>query len=100
MRPGQLPEPAGRRPAATPPPPLDATRVTGDFAHLGGRKDEDKPARFAVAYRPQDNMVLNGVPQPFAIVDTHEGNLPVSWCECRDWAEAMADMANRMRRST
>lgn len=101
VRPEQLPEPAGRRPAATPSPPLEATRITGDFlAHLRGRDRQDSTERFTVAYRPQDNMVLNGVPQPYAVVDTQDNNLPVSWCEYHDWAETMADMANRMRRAS
>ncbi|MER7952001.1 hypothetical protein ABTY59_31885 [Streptomyces sp. NPDC096079] len=104
VRSGDFPEPPGRRRPPSPPPALDVERIADRFALIGngrGSEDqgEDAPGRFDVAYRPQDNVVVGGVPQNFAVIDTEGSNLPVAWYECRDWAEAIAAMANSIRRA-
>lgn len=96
VKPNDLPEPPGRRRPA--PPPADTARIAERLAHLGGPDDEEQRERFDVAYRPQDNVVLRGRLQPFAVIDTEEQNLPVSWYDSRDSAEEIAGTANRMRR--
>lgn len=94
-----LPEPPGRRRApSTPPAGVDVSRIAERLAHLGGR-DEEPAERFGVEYRPQDNVVLDGRLQAFAIVDADERGLPVSWYYSRGDAELIAGVANRMRRS-
>ncbi|QFG13286.1 hypothetical protein SEA_GILGAMESH_94 [Streptomyces phage Gilgamesh] len=96
VRPQDLPEPPGRRrPAATPPAGVDTSRIAERLAALAASQD-DPPERFGVEYRPQDDVVLQGRLQPFAVVDTEEG-LPVSWYDSRDAAETIAGVANRMR---
>ncbi|MEU9354964.1 hypothetical protein AB0D65_29215 [Streptomyces griseoloalbus] len=96
VMPEDLPEPPGRRrPAPTPPAGVDTSRIAERLAHLASRGDEPHE-RFGVEYRPQDDVVLQGRLQPFAIVDTEEG-LPVSWYDSRDAAETIAGVANRMR---
>ncbi|MFK0159095.1 hypothetical protein ACIQVK_44375 [Streptomyces sp. NPDC090493] len=98
VKPDALPEPPGRRrPAPTPPAGVDTSRIIERLAHLGG-PDEDPAERFGVEYRPQDNVVLHGRLQPFAIVDTEEHHLPVSWYDNRNDAEEIAGVVNRMRR--
>lgn len=92
-----LPEPPGRRRAApTPPAGVDVSRIVEHLAHLGGRDDERE--RFGVEYRPQDNVVLRGRLRPFAVIDTADHNLPVSWYRTREDAESIAGTASRMRR--
>ncbi|MFI7415249.1 hypothetical protein ACIBU0_42115 [Streptomyces sp. NPDC049627] len=99
VKPDALPEPPGRRrPAPTPPAGVDVTRIAERLAHLGGR-DEEPAERFGVEYRPQDNVVLDGRLQPFAIVDADEQGLPVSWYRSRGDAELIAGVANRLRRT-
>ncbi|NML55209.1 hypothetical protein HHL19_35205 [Streptomyces sp. R302] len=95
VRPEDLPEPPGRRRPA--PPAADTARILGRLARLRP-EDDDRPAgRYRAAYRPQDNVVVAGRLQPYAIVDTHDRDLPVAWYETLDVAETMADTANRMR---
>ncbi|MFJ4880096.1 hypothetical protein ACIP93_33480 [Streptomyces sp. NPDC088745] len=103
VTPDDLPEPPGRRRPAPPPPAAgptaaDAARIAEHFAHLGGPDSQEPQERFDVAYRPQDNVVICGRLQPFAVVDTEEHHLPVSWYDSRDAAETIAGVANRMRR--
>jgi hypothetical protein len=97
VNPADLPEPPGRRrPAPTPPAGIDVSGIARRLAHLGGH---DEPVeRFGVEYRPQDNVVLRGRLQPFAVVDTEDHNLPVSWYDNRDDAESIAGTASRLRR--
>ncbi|MEV8344519.1 hypothetical protein [Streptomyces niveus] len=99
IKPGDLPEPPGRRrPTPAPPAGVDVSRIVERFALLGGPDDE--PAdRFGVEYRPQDNVVLHGRLQPYAVVDAEEKHLPVSWYDSRDDAETIAGVVNRMRRT-
>ncbi|MER6616382.1 hypothetical protein [Streptomyces xantholiticus] len=102
VKPNDLPEPPGRRRPAPPAPPAaaaaDTVRIAERFAYLGGPEGEEQRKRFDVAYRPQDNVVLKGRLQPFAVIDTEEHGLPVSWYDSRDSAEEIAGTANRMRR--
>lgn len=97
---GDLPEPPGRRrPPPTPPAGVDVSSIAARLAHLGGRDDDEPAERFGVEYRPHDNVVLHGRLQPFAVVDTEDHNLPVSWYDNRDDAEAIAGTASRLRRA-
>jgi hypothetical protein len=90
-----LPEPPGRRrPTPNPPAGVDTSEIAERLAHLGGR---GRPERYGVAYRPQDNVVRKGRLQPFAVVDTAEHGLPVAWYDTSEWAEVVADTANRLR---
>ncbi|SEE83630.1 hypothetical protein SAMN05216483_6717 [Streptomyces sp. 2131.1] len=98
VKPDDLPEPPGRRrPRPTSPTGVDVSRILERLANLGGR-DGEPAERFGVEYRPYDNVVLHGRLQPFAVVDTEEHNLPVSWYENRDDAETVAGTASRLRR--
>ncbi|MFI5990317.1 hypothetical protein ACIBAC_00485 [Streptomyces sp. NPDC051362] len=94
-----LPEPPGRRRALPPPPAPDPEVARADiaerFARLG--RTDPPPERFGVAFRPQDNVVRQEVLQPYAVVDTHDNGLPVAWFDTSDWAEVVADTANRLR---
>lgn len=96
VRPEDLPAPpASRRTAPPPPAPDDSTAHIAElFAHVGG--DDIPEDRFTVAYRPEDGMVYQGQPAPFAVVDSHDG-LPVGWYPDRDWAESTAGTASRLR---
>ncbi|MFF8696283.1 hypothetical protein ACF08W_29130 [Streptomyces sp. NPDC015144] len=95
-----LPEPPGRRRPLPPPPAgVNVSRIVERLAHLGGRDNDEPAERFGVEYRPHDNVVLHGRLQPFAVVDTEEHNLPVSWYENRDDAETVAGTASRLRRA-
>jgi hypothetical protein len=99
VREEDLPMPSRGRPS--PPPAADAAAavrgaVAERFAHIGGPGDEDLPERFSVAYRPEDNVRLQGRLQPFAVIDNEDG-LPVSWYETRDHAETIAGTASRLR---
>ncbi|MFD9394969.1 hypothetical protein ACFWBB_30855 [Streptomyces sp. NPDC060000] len=98
VKPSDLPEPPGRRrPTPTPPAGVDTSLIAERLAHIGG-PDDEPPERFGVEYRPQDNVVLHGRLQPFAVVDTEERRLPVSWYDNRGDAEEIAGVVNRMRR--
>jgi hypothetical protein len=99
VTPADLPEPPGRR--RPPPPPsapavVDTTEIAERFARIGAAGD-GPTERFGVAFRPQDNVVRKGRLQPFAVVDTDEDGLPVAWYDTSEWAEVVADTANRLR---
>lgn len=96
IKPQDLPEPPGRRRPLPPPAAAERAAVAERFARLDRSADEP-PRRFDVVFRPQDNVVRAEVPQPYAVVDTHEHGLPVAWFDTSDWAEVVADTANRLR---
>ncbi|MFB7403412.1 hypothetical protein ACFCZR_24870 [Streptomyces rubiginosohelvolus] len=102
VREKDLPPPAARRP--TVPPVVDATeddaeaRVVRRFASLRA-EDSERPARFRVDYRPQDNMRHHGTPLPYAVVDDQDG-LPVGWYPDSDWADLVAGTATRLREAS
>ncbi|MGW0033059.1 hypothetical protein ACWDXD_24985 [Streptomyces sp. NPDC003314] len=89
-----LPEPPGRRPAPAP----------DEVLYIAHRvPDPDDPAqapgcrRFAVDYRPQENVVIDGKRRPYAVVDTEDHHRSTSWHTTLTAAQSTAATANRIR---
>ncbi|MFJ2745283.1 hypothetical protein ACIO3O_37125 [Streptomyces sp. NPDC087440] len=89
-----LPMPEVRRGALPTSRPDPSAAIADRFARLGG--PEERPPRYYVEDRPQDNMRHLGRLLRYAVIDSTDG-LPVGWYTDRDLAETVADTAVRLR---